>query len=386
MEYLLNFFSPISLDLQAYCDDLPDTSLGQYIKKYTIDKEPSLLKKSIAIIGVPGSEDALDGQTESVLDDMRRQLYVLHIGNWESTVVDMGNLMLNDETDTSVIIKEVLVELIKNDITVIVLGGTQALTYDIYRSYDDLEQKVNLCVADPCFDLGALSDKLSEHSYLTHIIMDKPDNLMNFYNLGYQTYLNTQEEIELLDKMYFEAYRLGVLKEDMTMVEPVLRDTDVFSIDLSVLKASELPMASLPHVNGFTAGELCQMSRYAGVSDSLAVMGIFDEVLLSEKNPYTSQVVAQMLWYFIDGFHFRIKEFPDEQLSNFKKYNVLVESETITFYKSNMTNRWWMEINLKINNNLTRRTLVPCSYKDYLSAIDKEIPERWYVNRKKINY
>ena len=386
MDYLLNFFNPISIDLQLYCDTLSDSVMGNYIKKYSVDHEPLLLKKSVVIIGIPSSEDILLEQSENALKNIRRELYALHVGNWESNIIDLGNLKVEDDTDLQTLIQELLVTLIKNQMVPVLIGGSQALTYNIYRSFDDLEKKVNLTVVDPSFDLGLLSEPLSHNSYLTHIIMDKPNNLMNYVNLGYQTYLNAQEEIELLDKMYFETYRLGILKKDITLVEPVLRESDIISIDLDVLKASEIPNNNLPNINGFTTDELCQISRYAGVSDYLSVFSVFNEKIFNTNDSYISQVVAQMIWYFIDGYHFRINEFPDEHLLEYKKYNVLIDDETITFYKSNMSNRWWMEINVFMDNNLNRKTLIPCTYKDYLSATNKQIPDRWYLNRKKMNF
>jgi hypothetical protein len=63
---------------------------------------------------------------------------------------------------------------------------------------------------------------------------------------------------------------------------------------------------------------------------------------------------------------------------------VLVDEETYNFYKSNKSGRWWMEINIKDNNKTKRRTLIPCTYNDYLSANNQEVPERWYTNRKKL--
>jgi hypothetical protein len=43
--------------------------------------------------------------------------------------------------------------------------------------------------------------------YLTKII-DEPNNLFNYCNIGYQTYYNSQEEIDLIEKLFFDAYRL----------------------------------------------------------------------------------------------------------------------------------------------------------------------------------
>jgi arginase family enzyme len=58
----------------------------------------------------------------------------------------------------------------------IVIGGSQDLTYGIYRAYDELEQMVNLVAIDSKFDFGE-NDLVSAASYLTKI--DEPNNLFN---------------------------------------------------------------------------------------------------------------------------------------------------------------------------------------------------------------
>ena len=43
-----------------------------------------------------------------------------------------------------------------------------------------------------------------------------------------------------------------------------------------------------------------------------------------------------------------------------------------------------MEIELSDNNKFKRHTLIPCTYQDYISATNQEIPERWIRTLKKI--
>ena len=68
--------------------------------------------------------------------------------------------------------------------------------------------------------------------------MDEPNNLFNFSNVGYQTYYNSQEELDLLNSLFFDAFRLGEVK-DLTKVEPIMRDADVVSIDIGAIRQSD---------------------------------------------------------------------------------------------------------------------------------------------------
>ena len=43
-------------------------------------------------------------------------------------------------------------------------------------------------------------------------------------NIGYQTYYNTQDSIDLINKLHFDSYRLGEIRQNIEEVEPSLRN------------------------------------------------------------------------------------------------------------------------------------------------------------------
>jgi hypothetical protein len=234
---------------------------------------------------------------------------------------------------------------------------------------------VNLVSVDNQFDFSK-ENKLDSESYLSKIIVEEPNNLFNFSNLGFQTYFNSQEEIDLIEKLYFEAYRLGEVSNNIVVAEPVFRDADLVSVDMHSVQSSYSGNFDVFNPNGFTGKEICALSRYAGISDKVTSFGIFN------FNPNGNEVIltAQMLWYFIEGFCFRSNEYPFGTKENYIKYIVPIEDEELIFYKSNKTERWWIEIPFltNVNNKLKRNTLLPCTHEDYLAACEQEIPERWW--------
>jgi arginase family enzyme len=140
----------------------------------------------------------------------RKELYGLYPGNWDASIADLGDILAgNTVEDTYFALRKVASALIKKKIIPIVIGGSQDLTFALYRAYDDLEQMVNLVAIDSKFDFGKESEEVSATSYLTKIIIDEPNNLFNYCNIGYQTYYNSQEEIDLVEKLFFDGYRLG---------------------------------------------------------------------------------------------------------------------------------------------------------------------------------
>jgi arginase family enzyme len=318
------------------------------------------------------------------LDIIRKELYQLYQGNWTNSVADLGNLTQGATvSDTYFALTEVLRYLLKRNIIPIIIGGEHDLTYANYRAYDSLEQTVNLAVVDSKFDLGTISAKMNSQSFLSKIIMEKPNNLFNYSNIGYQSYLVPQDEIDLLDSMYFDCIRLGEAKK-IENVEPLLRDADLVSIDLSAVRQSEAPANQNASPNGFYGDEICAVARYAGISDKVSSFGIYEYNPLLDRNNQTAQLVAQMIWYFIEGVNFRAHDYPFGSKENYQKYIVPIENDDLIFFKSIKSGRWWFEINIQGNNNIKRKSLIPCTYQDYVNASNQEIPDRWYKTIRKL--
>jgi len=240
---------------------------------------------------------------------------------------------------------------------------------------------VNLVAIDNKFDFGKETDRLSSTSYLTKMVIDSPNNLFNYCNIGYQTYYNSQEEIDIIEKLYFDAYRLGEISNNIALAEPVFRDADVVSLDLTAVKSSDSGNFNTFAPNGFNGKEICSLSRYAGISDKVSLFGIFNHTSTSQE----AVLIAQIIWYFIEGYQFRSGEYPFGSKDNYLKYIVPLEEEELVFYKSNKTDRWWIEIPFLTNGNnkLKRNTLLPCSYEEYLAACNQELPERWWKAQRK---
>ena len=381
------FLKPVDDALLAHAKMQPNQSFGQRIEIYTAQSDfPDLANKKIAIFGVEEGRAAVGNfGTGTNLDEIRKELYKLYPGNWPLHVADIGNIAQgNTIEDTYFALQQVVSYLIKYKIIPIIIGGSQDLLYANYRAYDSLEQTVNIVAVDNKFDLGAIDDDLNAQSYLSKIVMNQPNNLFNYCNIGYQTYFNSQDEIDLLQSLFFEAHRLGEVSNNLQIVEPVLRDADIVSIDLSSIKNSEAPANYNATPNGLTGAEACAISRYAGISDKVTSFGIFEYNHKYDTKNQTAQLIAQMIWYFIEGVNFRANDYPFGLKDRYQKYIVPIEDQVLNFHKSTKSGRWWMEINLNENNKFKRHALIPCTYQDYISATNQEIPERWIKTLKKL--
>ena len=334
---VFDFLQPISASVEEYIATLSNQTLGKKVVFHTQTDFPVLDNVAIAIITVNEFRGSEKDNDDFSFDNFRKQFYSLFPGNWNASIVDLGTIEAGASVeDTYFVVKSLVAELIKKRIIPVVIGGSQDLTYPMYRAYDNLDQMVNLVSVDNQFDFSK-ENKLDSESYLSKIIVEEPNNLFNFSNLGFQTYFNSQEEIDLIEKLYFEAYRLGEVSNNIAVAEPVFRDADLVSVDMNSVQSSYSGNFEEFNPNGFTGKEICALARYAGISDKVTSFGIFN------FNPNSHEVVltAQMLWYFIEGFCFRSNEYPFGTKENYIKYIVPIEDEELIFYKSNKTARWW---------------------------------------------
>ena len=378
------YLQPVDKTILEEINSFKTNRLGHEVIFHSDNSIPEFSEDiKIAIITVTEDRNALNNQgTGKNLDNIRKELYKLYKGNWFTKIIDLGTIEKgNTIKDTNFALSEIVYSLLKKNIIPIVIGGSQAITYPIYRAYDKMEQMINLVSVDNKFDLDDLDAPLNSRNYLSKIIMDEPNNLSNFCNIGYQTFFNSQEEIDLLDKLYFESYRLGLINKNIATAEPILRDADIVSIDISALRKNEAPANNNTTPNGFYGEEMCAILRYAGLSDKVSSLGIFEYNSFLDDRNQTAQLIAQMIWYFIEGINYRTNEYPFKSKKEYIKYIVPIDDEVINFYKSNSSERWWMEI----KDNITQKeTLIPCSYQDYLEANNQNVPDRWWKTLRKL--
>ncbi len=379
-----DFLVPVSDKVLAHCELLPPQALGNNIFKHTARKGlPVLANATIAIMGVNESRNAFEKKPEKLdISEIRMQLYKLMMGNWNTTLIDMGDIEEGETVeDTYFVVKEIVAGLLEEKIIPVIIGGTQDITYPTYRAFDGLHDMVNLVAVDSRFDFGEDDELISSHSYMSKIITDKPNNLFNFCNIGYQSYFNAQEEMDLMERLFFDAYRLGEITADISLAEPLLRDANIVSLDARAIQACDLNGSHNFSPNGFNGREICAIARYAGISEKVSVFGIYE----SENTVQSFMLMAQIIWYFVEGTNYRIEESPHLQNNDFIKFTVPTETEELVFYKSNISGRWWVEIPsiLSSHTKTNSPALLPCIEQDYLDACNQNIPDRWFKAYKK---
>ena len=362
---------------------LPKQILGKNISIHTQNTGlPELKGLTIALIGLNEHRNSFFHNSSYNVNQFRKVFYELYPGNWNLSIADLGDLPNGEKVeDTYFAIKEIGVHLKQMNIIPVFIGGSHDLMLPLYEVFQNFKQLVNIVSVDRSFDFSQEDELISGRSYMSKIIMEKPNVLNNYTNIGFQSYYCAEQEKDLMEKLYFDSIRLGQVLNQPALAEPVFRDADVVSFDMKCLSWHAIadPLKGQP--NGIDSRTICSLTRYAGISDRVSFLGFFE----IPSTPMTDQLLAQMIWYLIEGVQLRFDEYP-LSTRDFLKYSVTLSDQIMVFYKSDKSNRWWMELtnNSHLNNKTKSTTLLACTEKDYLDAMEDKIPERWYNAVKRI--
>jgi arginase family enzyme len=381
------FFEPLNEDVFASFSK-PRT-LGAYTSRF-VSKFPDWRSADMAILGVQEIRGGKEGEAPttaagSAARAVRQRLYNLNKGTGRCRIVDLGNLRSGISLDDTYLrLKEIVEVLISHNTIPIIIGGTQDLEYGQYLGYEHLERPVNMVTVDSSVDMTEDVDVALNKKQLRQILMHEPNYLFSLGQIGYQSYLVEPEVMATLEKLHFEAYRVGEVHQKVQEMEPVVRVADLLTIDISAIRHQDAPGYEPANPFGLTGEEACQLCWYAGLNDNLTSLGIYEyRPELDERN-LAAMTIATMIWYFIEGYYHRKNELAFNS-KQFTKYAVAFNHdnpERMTFYKSKSGEKWWLEVEPLSSEKGSR--IVPCSYEDYLQAIEGEVPNRWILTQARI--
>lgn len=363
-----DFVEPVNLSFLSKDEGYRDTQLGKHIKSYE-NQLPDITDADIVLIGAGecrGAGFALNGFEAA--NAVRAALYNLYYWHAQVTIADIGNVKLGQSIqDSYAALRTVIAELILQNKKVVIMGGSHDLTLPQYHAYTSIPTLVNAVVADAKIDLD-LEARLPSDHFLEELFTGLPNHLNHYAHIGFQSYFMHPHMLETIDKLRFDCFRLGVVRESIEEMEPVIRDSHMMSFDISAIQHAQAP-ANIITSNGFNGEEACVLMQYAGMSWKTSTIGLFGYQAELDHHGLTAIQMAQMIWYIIDGVHRGKKEAPLTDLDRFKEFQIAFSDIDTQFLQSKSTGRWWM----KSHNE----EWMPCSYKDYLVASNNEIPERW---------
>ncbi|MCW0483135.1 formimidoylglutamase [Gaoshiqia sediminis] len=355
-------------------------ALGSLLEKNQ-EKLP-LNKAKIVLIGVEEDRNSVVKGSAKSPDKIREHLYSLNRIAPRYKILDLGNIKVGKSVnDTYFALKDVCSYLVGQGIAVVVLGGSQDLTIGMTKAFE--EKAFNLVNVDPKFDYRKGAKNIDSENYLS-LIFERHPNLFSQATLGYQNYFTDALELDYATSLSAETRRLGQIRYNMAEIEPYMRHADILSFDLNAVRQVEAPGQYFASPNGLYAEEACQIAHYAGMADQLKVAGFFNLVPGLDPSGLSNKLMAQIVWHFMEGFHYKVVEDPNENQGEFDEF--IIEMDDIdlplTFLQSRKTGRWWMRIT---DENSSLELAVPCTQEDYELAARYEIPDRWWQNIRKLN-
>lgn len=378
---LNGYFDPVSLERPKfeYLDD--SASFSRHISVHTPDQPiRELDKHQVAIVGIPEDGNAFIKGSKEAPDQIRSKLYQLRKIDKNLKIYDLGNLKNGGSmNDTYFALRDVVLDLKERDILTIIFGGSQDLGRGVFLALEKQPGLHQVLTIDSMLDFSMNEEELTSRNYLNHLMDPSCVKQFSLTNLGHQAYFVTENQMRQLENSYLESIRLGDVRKDIQLAEPLVRDSEFISIDLGAVRHADAPGSSTPSPNGFFGNELCQITRYAGLSEQVNILGFFECNPGSDINGQTAHLTAQAAWYFLEGLSHRIRENPVDTPEHIKKFIVALNAagHDIIFHKSTLSERWWMEIPVK-NPVSGYNFFVSCSYEDYQQACNQEIPDRWW--------
>ena len=376
----LDLLKPVS---DSLIDELNENYLqGSIYKKLAIHTSsfgiPDLESTNVCVIGLDEYRNSFFQSATQDLDSIRREFYKLKFSNWKLSISDLGNLPNgNTVDDTYHALYEICKELLSKKIVLIIIGGSNDLIYPIFKSFDSYSNKVNIVSIDNQFDLYQESELVSGRTYMNKIIIDDSNSLNDFTNIGYQRHLCSHDELQLMEKLFFEYISLGEISENNMKAEPIMRNSNIVGFDMKSLSFSASFDQTQGNPNGIDPRLACILTKYAGQSNKTNFLGLFE----LSNNKVSSKLYSEIIWYFLDGVDKRIIESDFNDSQTFNKYIVQTSGRDIIFYKSKISEKWWMLVDTSKNKSIS---YLPCLESDYLEALNDNIPIRWLKATKRV--
>lgn len=380
---LLHYFDPVDFE-KFECADWANKkyTLGTLLQKNQEKLKPE--KAELIIIGIGEDRNSVVLGAAKAPDEIRKHLYNLNRIGSRFKVLDLGNLKIGHTVNDSYFaLRDICEQILENNQTLVVLGGSQDLTFGMTKAFDG--RLFNLATVDPKLDFRKGVKSINSENYL-NLIFEKQKNLYSCASLAYQNYFVDQTDIDQFNNFQWDIKRLGQVRYDLTSVEPILRNAHVFSFDMNAVRYIDAPGQSMASPNGLYSEEACQIARYAGTSDEMNMAGFFNLIPEKDLTSNSTNLMAQIVWHFMEGFVNRKPEDPSEDSDGFTQYMVDMSNINLTlvFFQSRISGRWWMEIS-DFEDRKNGMYIIPCEEDDYKKASLGDIPDRWWKNIRKMH-
>lgn len=348
---------------------------------------PNWQDAEIALIGLEDYRGMEDGKTCSFsANAIRNQLYQLTRNTSSLSIVDFGNLRTGfDQVETRYRLREMCGMLLEHNILPVIFGGSNDLAYGQILSYEKLGFPIEWINIDAKLDYDISINRPYAECYLYTLLESEQHLILHYHHMAHQTYLTEPIYQTNLSECYnFNFTRLGELKQDLTAVEPAIRKADAITFDLNAVAWESNPAnpSSLPF--GLSAEEAVRLAGFAGASQHVSSIGFYGYLKSMDQRNVSANLQAVMIWHFLEGYLSRPST-PELKKESYHLFEVIhsQEPKKYTFFQHKVQrDKWWLRTETEAFGTLD----IPCLQRDYLEALDGQVPEAWLKAIKKYEY
>ena len=301
---------------------------------------------------------------------LRKEFYTLSSFDFEVSICDLGDLMSGKtQADTRYVLEEILTFCYNKNAVPVVIGGSVDLSYALFSALNFHQKGINYAHISNVASLSNEGEEISESNYLHKILTKKEASLRNFHLLGYQRHLNEIALLKLMKEVDFDVLRLADMMNTTERAEPFFRRADMVTLNCDAVESFSEAFSINPQVNGLNRREICAYMTEIGLSENLKTVGVFN-FNADSKNLLNHQLMAQMLWYLIEGINIQ-RTHPKER--SYDTFVVLIDNKEFSFKRDTFSGLWYFAKGNEV------KKWIPCSQEDYENAKRGELNKRFLI-------
>ncbi len=381
----IHYFNQPNYQIVNAFEGLDDERLSGCVQCFQALKSVDWEDVDVALIGVNDARNSAHVGCAKAPDQVRTFLMGLRALAKPLNIIDLGNIRGNTIDDRYRALEDVMYHLQALKIIPVVIGGSQDYTLPMVKAVKRHVPSYNLAIVDSKIDWLPPEMDFSSANFLAYLCNRTDITPKDLSIVGVQKYLFSKFQEEQFIHRSYEIIRLGQIRQlGHQVVEPLMRDANLLSVDMTAVRQSDQPAHLQPMPNGLTGEELCQVMWYAGQSDRLNAYGIFEQDTQLANSQQGVVLMAQAIWHILEGIALRYNDYPVKDLDKYRQFIVYLEDYEleIKFYNNPDNDRWWVEIP-GANDG---RDVISCGRADFETASGNEIPEKWfrYIQKKSV--
>ncbi|MDR2205030.1 MAG: arginase [Flavobacteriaceae bacterium] len=290
---------------------------------------------------------------------IRKYFYQLSKLDFEIPIADLGDLISGKTLkDSHYAVEEIVSACLYKNAIPIIVGGSNDFAHPLFSTLNFHQKNNNYTQISNVVSLNNDGDEISEKNYLSKIFTAKNFSIKNFHLLGYQKHLNETDSVKLIKEVKFDIVRLAEMMGNTEKMEPFFRNADLVTLNCDAVESLGDAFSVNPQINGLNRREICMYMKEIGLGEKLKAAGIFNYNIKS-KNILNQQLIAQMLWYLVEGINIQ-KSHPKQR--NYETFFVLIDDNEYAFKRDTFSGLWYFGKDENIEN------CTPCSREDYENA------------------